>query len=174
MTYQTPTAKSPVINDTPATTKRPKMPLFEGGENGNALGQVIFTYDEWQALTNAIDRNAPLDHAGVYEIIKDRILDETETGSYTLNLHCYDDDTRQIYIDILEFITRAVNSTDNESLKAKIENCINEQIGYFVQLITNGKVKILEVEFDSEVSNGRLADSLKVFLAISNLFIKGE
>lgn len=158
---------SPRHNDEIQTNATPKLPLFMGGSHGNALGQITFTFDEWQALSNAIDEYAPFDYTGVYHGINDRVTTETDTESYSLNLYCCE----QIDIEILKFISRAVihYTHQSESLNAKLSKAIIEQVEFWLFNFLSETANYESVTIESN----SLSYSLEMLKKFSHLAIKG-
>ena len=149
------------------TQANQKMPLFQGGKHGNALGQVTFTFDEWQSLITAIDEYAQYDHAGVYQCVKDRIETQTDTASHALNLYCY----HQIDVDTLEFVVLAVTHHANqcESLNAKLSKAIIEQVEFWLVNFLSETANYESVTIESN----SLSYSLEMLKKFSHLAIKG-
>lgn len=83
-----------------------KLPLYMGGENGNALGQIYFTKHETYDLMKAIDMYAEefCPDTDAYYCLKDRMHDQQDNESLCLNFYCYGQDE----VDVLKFVSLAL------------------------------------------------------------------
>lgn len=144
-------------------TTTPKLPLFKGGQHGNALAQVIFTPEEWDLLKHAladyIEGIGGVDDKEAYQLLSERISDqETSEGNnkLALNLFCYD----ELDVNTLMLIAKAVlhclrngnfdlasQGNTIDSLHDKIATALDETTAYlFAKAFPHLKITFTHVK----------------------------